>query len=59
MTYPIPALTPTAAAPSVQGGSRAVNTGLLPLNHPACGSAVQSQPQAGPVSPIRTGGKNR
>ena len=29
------------------------------LKHPACGSAVGSQPQAGPVSPTRTGGTNR
>jgi hypothetical protein len=29
------------------------------LDHPACGSAVESLPQAGPVSPIRTGGTHR
>jgi hypothetical protein len=37
----------------------AVNRDITPassLKHPACGSAVESLPQAGPVSPIRTGG---
>jgi hypothetical protein len=42
----------------------AVNRDVVPassitLKHPACGSAVESLPQAGPVSPIRTGGTHR
>jgi hypothetical protein len=40
----------------------AVNRDVVPassIKHPACGSAVESLPQAGPVSPIRTGGTHR
>ena len=41
----------------------AVNRDVVPASsipkHPACGSAVESLPQAGPVSPIRTGGTHR
>ena len=29
------------------------------LKHPTRGFALESQPQVGPVSPIRTGGMNR